>query len=226
MAARVLPLATLDIFPILGAAFPLHSWKHLDLSVNNPTIANRSIHDTAGFEQVILDMKKESHALVGWGGYLEHRGWYQRAEHFGNADEARTIHLGIDLWVAGNTPLYAPLDGKIHSIKDNALYGDYGPTIILEHNIDGSTFHSLYGHLTKESLDNKQPGDIITRGSQFAAIGTPPTNGDWPPHLHLQIIHDMEGMQGDYPGVCSKSKLSWYKENCPDPSLLLFPSER
>ena len=207
---------------ILGSSLPVTSWTHLDLSINNPILAKRSFHDTAGFEKIIFSLMEEKNAPVGWGGYMENRGWYQRAEHFGAEEDARTIHIGIDLWTKGLTPLYAPLDAEIHSVKDNALYGDYGPTIILKHNIEGCTFHTLYGHLSDDSLDNKKVGQKITAGEQFCKIGTPPTNGDWPPHVHFQIIKDMEGMHGDYAGVSSKSKLSWYEENCPDPSCLLF----
>jgi len=48
-----------------------------------------------------------------------------------------------------------------------------------------------------------------------------PINGDYAPHLHFQIIIDMEEKTGDYPGVCSENKLEFYKNNCPNPNLLL-----
>jgi hypothetical protein len=44
-------------------------------------------------------------------------------------------------------------------------------------------------------------------------------NGDWPPHLHFQIISDMGTKRGDYPGVCSKSEKDVYKKMCPDPAV-------
>jgi murein DD-endopeptidase MepM/ murein hydrolase activator NlpD len=213
-----------QIYPILGKSLPFQTWAKLDLSIENPIMLERSFHDTAGFEKIIFDMMEEKNAVVGWGGYLENRGWYQRAEHFGASDDARTIHLGIDLWAKGLTPLFAPIDGVVHSVKDNALYGDYGPTIILEH-VDpnnNSKFYTLYGHLSKDSIEDKKVGESVKQGTQFAKIGTPPTNGDWPPHLHFQVIKDMEGMMGDYPGVSSKSKLHWYSQNCPDPISLLI----
>jgi peptidoglycan LD-endopeptidase LytH len=52
-------------------------------------------------------------------------------------------------------------------------------------------------------------------------IGTPEENGDWPPHLHFQVIEDMECKMGDYPGVCSKKERDRYLQNCPDPDLVL-----
>lgn len=52
-------------------------------------------------------------------------------------------------------------------------------------------------------------------------FGEPAENGDWPPHLHFQVIHDMEFKKGDYPGVCSISERERYLKNCPDPDLIL-----
>ena len=46
-------------------------------------------------------------------------------------------------------------------------------------------------------------------------------NGDYAPHLHFQIIKDVQDFVGDYPGVCSKMDLEFYKKNCLDPELLL-----
>ena len=99
--------------------------------------------------------------------------------------------------------------------------GDYGPTLILQHKINGFTFHTLYGHLSLESLSDKKIGDKITKGEQIATLGLPPTNGDYAPHLHFQIIIDMENKTGDYPGVCSEKTLEYYANNCPNPNVLL-----
>ncbi len=52
----------------------------------------------------------------------------------------------------------------------------------------------------------------------LARFGGPEENGHWPPHLHLQVVLDMGGWKGDYPGVCSDSELDFFLGNCPDPS--------
>jgi murein DD-endopeptidase MepM/ murein hydrolase activator NlpD len=72
-----------------------------------------------------------------------------------------------------------------------------------------------------ESLDGKSEGQIVTKGAVLGQLGAPPVNGDYAPHLHFQVIGDLQGKKGDYPGVSSKNDLSFYKENCPDPNLLL-----
>jgi len=55
----------------------------------------------------------------------------------------------------------------------------------------------------------------------FAHFGEPAENGQWPPHLHFQLILDMESKKGDYPGVCSLPQRQKYLDNCPDPDALL-----
>jgi murein DD-endopeptidase MepM/ murein hydrolase activator NlpD len=72
-----------------------------------------------------------------------------------------------------------------------------------------------------ESLDGKTEGAAVKKGAIIGQLGAPPVNGDYAPHLHFQIIGNLQGKKGDYPGVCSKTDLGFYKENCPDPNLLL-----
>jgi len=35
------------------------------------------------------------------------------------------------------------------------------------------------------------------------------------------LIEDMQGLKGDYPGVCKFSERERYLANCPDPELIL-----
>lgn len=52
-------------------------------------------------------------------------------------------------------------------------------------------------------------------------MGEAAVNGDWPPHLHFQLILDMQGKRGDYPGVFKKNEREQWKRICPDPAPLL-----
>jgi murein DD-endopeptidase MepM/ murein hydrolase activator NlpD len=60
----------------------------------------------------------------------------------------------------------------------NAGFGDYGPTIILEHHIE--TFYTLYGHLSLDSLDNIEIGTVYKK-QQIALLGDSAVNGDYSP---------------------------------------------
>ncbi len=195
--------------------------KILDFTAGNQALQQQELIDTADFSRFVTQEIQEAGALCGVGGYNEHRVLYRRSPHFQQTTEPREIHLGIDIWAEAGTPVSAPLTGTIHSLRDNANFGDYGPTIILQHELEGTIFHTLYGHLSRASLRDKVPGQTIAAGEPFAEFGPYPENGDWPPHLHFQIIEEMQDWSGDYPGVCSLSERARYLANCPDPNLIL-----
>src|SRR5690606_21096982 len=137
------------------------------------------------------------------------------------AEEPRNIHLGIDVWAAEGTKVYAPIAGKIHSFANNNNFGDYGPTIILKHEFSDECFYSLYGHVSLRDLEGLYMDKPIGAGAAFAHFGSANENGEWPPHLHFQLMLDIHDFIGDYPGVCKKSEHEFYLQNCPDPRLLL-----
>ncbi|HSI90868.1 MAG TPA: peptidoglycan DD-metalloendopeptidase family protein, partial [Adhaeribacter sp.] len=158
------------------------SVTRLDLSAANPLLTLQNLRDTNLFGGVIEKMLREKKATAGIGGYLENRVIYRRSQLFEEA-EPRSLHLGIDIWAPAGTGVYAPLAATIHSFQDNAAYGDYGPTLILQHELEGTVFYTLSGHLDRASLKNLKPGITIAKGDKIAEFGPYPENGDWPPHL-------------------------------------------
>lgn len=194
----------------------------LDLSISNDEILSSKLETAKDYEVFIQKYLDYNKGKIAFGGYQEIRNLYKRSTVF-NAEntEERNIHIGLDLWINESASVNATLEGKIHSFQNNTALGDYGPTIIIEHTIKNQTFHTLYGHLSKESLIGKQIGDVVSQGEQIGNLGLPPINGDYAPHIHFQIIIDMENKFGDYPGVCSSKTLDHYSKNCPDPNVLL-----
>ncbi len=193
----------------------------LNLSVNNKELYKLDLSTTTKLSEYINKKRKDSNSDIIIGGYAEDRLIYRKSEHFEKGKDARTIHLGVDIWCKVNTSVFAPINGKIHSFKNNVNFGDYGPTIILEHNLEGLIFYTLYGHLSVKSLQNIKTGKRINKGEKFAEIGDEKENGNWPPHLHFQIISDMLGKKGDFPGVASKKDKSKFLHLCPNPNLIL-----
>lgn len=190
----------------------------LDLSRHNAPLAQIDLNDEFAFNQFIFGQLNTG--KIGFGGYGEERGLYSRSDLF-DGEEARTIHLGVDIWTASGTFVYAPLEGTVHSFDNHAVHGDYGPVIILKHQIEGFVFHSLYGHLSTDSLDGLSVGQFVKKGQVLAKVGAYHENFHWPPHLHFQLIIDMGEHMGDYPGVCKKSESQYYLSNCPDPELII-----
>ncbi|WP_445712788.1 peptidoglycan DD-metalloendopeptidase family protein [Flavobacterium sp.] len=218
----------LEIFRCIEAAkviapeIDYNDYIALDLSISNLELQNHKLETAQDYEIFIQNHLDKNQAKIAFGGYIETRNLYQRSTVFKNTNsDERNIHIGLDLWINETATIHAALVGKIHSFQNNTALGDYGPTIILEHEIEGIVFHTLYGHLSEASLLGKKVDDVVTKGEQIATLGLPPINGDYAPHLHFQIIIDMEEKTGDYPGVCSEKILDFYKNNCPNPNLLL-----
>jgi peptidoglycan LD-endopeptidase LytH len=201
--------------------YPLSTENILKIDLSEQATQNIEIKDTASLNDFILNQIKQNGKICAVGGYLEKRNLYQRSPVFDKEGGDRRIHLGIDIWAEAGTGIFSPFDAKIHSFKNNHHFGDYGPTIILEHREKGNVFYTLYGHLSLSSLENKTIRQSIGKNEKFATIGEFPENGDWPPHLHFQVILDMNGFVGDFPGVCSEADLPYYSKLCPDPSGLL-----
>ncbi len=193
----------------------------LDLSSANIELAKVNPSDVVSFSTYVRDQLREHHAEVAIGRYNEDRVIYRHAELFDGDAEPRSIHLGIDLFVPDGTPVLSPLPGKVHSFADNRAAGDYGPTVILEHRLGEVVFYTLYGHLRATSLSDLEPGQEVAAGKRVARVGSAAENGGWPPHLHFQIITDMGGKQGDFPGVAAPSERRRYLQRCPDPNLIL-----
>jgi len=208
---------------VFDKTIPFSKYVPLDLSIKNEVLNAINISSSTTLGNFVNTHIQNHHGLIGFGGYNETRNIYQRSTHFNKMepDNERNIHLGVDLWAPAGTVVYTPLNGIVHSFKNNTHYGDYGPTIILKHIIQNHTFYTLYGHLSLKSISGLKEGMAFQQGDLLGDLGDAHINGDYPPHLHFQIIKDIQNYQGDYPGVCSKKDLDFYLNNCPDPNTLL-----
>ncbi|OXE98637.1 peptidase M23-like protein [Flavobacterium araucananum] len=207
---------------IIDSDIDFSKYITLDLSVTNQELVDSKPENAVEFEAFISDYLKRNNARVAFGGYIEGRTLYQRSTIFKNESiPERNIHIGLDLWTKVDTAVLAPLDGKVHSFRNNVGLGDYGPTIILEHIVQNEIFYTLYGHLSLESIENLSVGTFFNKGEKIGTLGNSAVNGDYAPHVHFQIIKNIEEYFGDYPGVCNTNDLNFYIENCPDPNLLL-----
>ena len=211
-----------DPIYVLDTAISIDAYVPLDLSKNNRELSCLDITNYMVCQQYIDKVLDRKQAIIAYGGYLEERNLYNDKESFtSNFQPIRNIHLGVDFWCSAGTKVIAPIRGTVHSFKNNNVVGDYGPTIILKHILNSFTFYTLYGHLSLDSLAGLFVGKEFNAGETIGRLGAPDINVNYAPHLHFQIINDMEGSMGDYPGVCAKDQLPFYQVNCPDPNILL-----
>lgn len=201
-----------------------------DWSVTAPEfIPPQQYDDPHGFTECIWKAIRASGAVAAIGGYNHIRPAYG-GELFAAGGGARTLHLGLDVFAEPGSPVFAPLDGVVHSVADNAAPFDYGPCLVLKHHprADLPSFYTLYGHMAADVLE-LQPGQPIPKGTQIAQIGNFPNNGNWPPHLHLQLVLDMLDKRGDFWGSCHPDHSEVWLRLCPDANLIaqvpahLFP---
>ncbi len=209
-----------------------------DLSVSSLELGNSAdFADTTAFTQKLLGRIKAANAPAGIGKYNEARPIYTsplfKAEG-SDGPEWRTLHTGLDIFMEAGSAVFAPLDGVVHSFRHNAGPLDYGPTIILQHTVEQTskvfetfevspalTFYTLYGHLSADSLEGLVEGQPVKQGQQLGKIGDSTVNGGWPPHLHFQLITDMLGRSGEFPGVARPSQREVWLSLSPDPNLML-----
>ncbi len=162
------------------------------------------------------------HALLA-NGYLEQRSFYNTPTFertINGTKEFRNIHLGTDFWIPSGTAVHAPFAGTVVISHNNDFHKDYGPTIVLKHKIDGLIFYTLYGHLSATSLTLIKKGMHLQQGDKLGMIGVENENGHWVPHLHFQVITDLQGNTDNFNGVAFPSEIDAWKKLCPNPDLL------
>ena len=204
--------------PMFEPVLTAENCVYMELSSANNTFEGLSESE---IDAEVFNRIDDAGAIAGVGGYLENRSVYRETELF-QGDEERCIHIGLDVFMPAGTPIFSPLAGEVQSFANRQVSGDYGPVIILRHRLGDFEFHSLYGHLTEASLEGLYDGKSISSGEKIAEIGPRPVNGNWTPHLHFQLIQDMQDYHGDYPGVVRPADLEFFKQNCPDPSMLII----
>jgi 4-aminobutyrate aminotransferase-like enzyme/Ser/Thr protein kinase RdoA (MazF antagonist) len=231
-ASVVAWLRQANAVPVLDADLRVAPSLVLDLSVGSPFLgADPRYAETGPLTDLIFGAMEQAGVGIGVGRYDEARGIYLsqlfapggRVTH-----ERRTVHLGIDLFVAPGATVRAPIAGVVHVLANNTAPQDYGPLVILRHEAgDATPFFTLYGHLSRDALHALAVGQKVEAGQAIARVGTPPTNGDWPPHLHFQIILDLLERDAEFPGVAFPSQRAIWTSLSPDPNLLLrIPAER
>lgn len=208
----------MKFFPIMGDAYELVDYAPLDLSIQTSSYYDQKEINLHTLKEYVATVKQDSNAQLLYGGYLEQRAIYT-SDHF--IEDSRDFHLGIDIWSAANTPLYAPCDMVLHSMAYNAAQLDYGYTLV--YYIEKIDSYLLLGHLSKSSLDEKEVSMSVKEKTLIAYLGNPSENGGWETHVHVQLIKNIGDMKGDYPGVCTRSDVDFYRSNCPNPIRLIHP---
>jgi len=199
----------------------------LDLSIGSVALGERLTNiSVERFGQLVDQAMTDAGTGFAFGRWGEPRELYS-SDLFDNdsaeSAEPRVVHMGVDVFCKTGTPVYAPLAGRIHIKTNNTAELDYGPMLILEHETaKGEPFYSLYGHLSLTGIAHIEEGQNVHAGDVIATVGSPPENGNWPPHLHFQLILDLLGLGADFPGVALRSQQKSWLTLSPLPAMF-FP---
>ena len=159
------------------------------------------------------------------GRYGEPRGVYTDAAFREDAycgSARRTVHLGVDIFMATGTPVHAPMDAVVEAVEYRTGHLDYGGMVVLRHTTpDGDEFVTIYGHLSPASIRHLARGQRVVKGTPFASLGAPEENGGWQPHLHFQLAVAPDAMPANWPGVADPDDLDLWQALCPNPAALL-----
>jgi len=89
------------------------------------------------------------------------------------------FHKGMDIAVREGSSVYAPAEGKVVSVGDQA---GYGLTVVVQH---ANGYQSRYAHL---SSSNVQAGQTVSAGDVLARSGN--TGRSTGAHLHLEVLEN------------------------------------
>jgi 4-aminobutyrate aminotransferase-like enzyme/Ser/Thr protein kinase RdoA (MazF antagonist) len=143
------------------------------------------------------------------------------------------IELGIGPW-GEERPVYSsdafrsvfapagsnvrtPLDGTVVDLFETDVPLDYGHAVLLKHEEDGLVFHSLWGHLSAQTVRDRKLGERLKAGDIIGQMGAPHENGNWQPHVHIQLITYQPACAADIIGAGEGGYRAVWEELFPDP---------
>lgn len=97
-----------------------------------------------------------------------------------------SYHDGVDIAASTGTTVMASGTGKViySYASSGSEYGGFGRTVLIAHNVNGKSYTTLYGHMSRVVV---REGQIVQRGQKIGEVGS--TGVSTGPHLHFQTMY-------------------------------------
>jgi 4-aminobutyrate aminotransferase-like enzyme/Ser/Thr protein kinase RdoA (MazF antagonist) len=132
-------------------------------------------------------------------------------------DQRRSLHLGLDLFVPAGSNVRTPIDGVVVDLFETDVALDYGHAVLLKHEPEGLAFYSLWGHLSAQTVQDRKVDEKLKAGEVIGQLGDTHENGNWQPHVHIQLISYQPERAGDVIGAGEPGYRDMWRELFPDP---------
>lgn len=134
--------------------------------------------------RLVLRMHELAGVNYSYGGYLEDRAHFLRGSYL--EEHQSFLHLGVDFSVPSGTEVAATVHGRVIDIFDDHDHAHgWGPRVVLQVASFGQVAALVFGHLDDIQVIR---GQVVEPRTILAVVGSPPVNGNWWPHLHLQAL--------------------------------------
>jgi murein DD-endopeptidase MepM/ murein hydrolase activator NlpD len=89
---------------------------------------------------------------------------------------------GVDIGAPTGTPIKAAYHGTVVVATEVGYNGGYGKYVVIDHDIEGRTVRTIYGHMNSVTVS---PGQSVSRGQTIGTVGS--TGNSTGPHLHFEV---------------------------------------
>ncbi len=153
----------------------------MDINVDVDELLRLSKFERERYQEVYELLKDKRDLLDHTPSIMPTKGFFSsgfgyRSDPFTGLQE---FHPGLDISNRRGTPIYAPADGKVVSVRIN---GGLGKMISIEH---GNGIKTRYGHLSEFKV---KVGQRVKRGEIIGLMGD--TGNVTGPHLHYEVIQN------------------------------------
>lgn len=174
-------------------------------------------------QRMIEALHRRLGVLWSYSGYMEDRSTFGQGSYL-ERDQV-FLHLGVDINVPSGTAIVASVEAEVCRIDDDRDEDvGWGPRVMLRpRNRRLPVF--VYGHLGRNV--RCRVGEVLQSGDMFAEVGSPPTNGNVFPHVHVQAVtraHFRKLLREDFvgfDGYASLQEEAEMRERFPDPAPFL-----